>query len=225
MSVKSSSTAESSLSSNPSAVPGPILRTPWEEPGDDLVVDRDGIEFFDAPGKRVRIRIRVQNRSDRRSPSRLMAVYSAPLGAFLPWRHLTTLTVPSLPPGAQTVVKTLAERARPPALGRIDRIPPAALITAIGEVDDAGRRSGRGRLAPGILDCFNRLHSHWMGNINVFVNKRGVERHLARGLRVQPGRPNGAVFFVGDGNMSDAYAFRILGDAAAWDSRLFAPSL
>ena len=122
-----------------------------------------------------------------------MAIYSAPLGAFLPWRHIVTLTVPSLRPGAKMLVETIATKTRPLPLGRIDRIPPSS--------------------------------PHWVGNINIFVNNHRVERHLARGLRVQPGKLNRTFFMVGNGNLSDAYAFRIHGDGMTWESRLFAMPL
>ena len=61
---------------------------------------------------------------------------------------------------------------------------------------------------------------HWVGNLNVFIGDRAVERHQAQSLRVYPGVRNRALFMVGSG--PDAYAFRLEGDAAAWDSRLIA---
>jgi hypothetical protein len=188
---------------------------------EDLVVARSDIEFFDTANGSVSIQIKVRNSSDRPSPPRSMAIYSAPLGVFLPQRHLVTLTVPSLRPGAKTIVQTTAARSRPLPLGRIDLIPPGRLLTALAEDDDAADRSGLKRLTPSIFDLLARPGLNWVGNLYVFVNHRGVERHLAHGLRVRPGIWNSALFLVGNyGN--DAYSFRILGDGIAWSARLFA---
>jgi hypothetical protein len=61
---------------------------------------------------------------------------------------------------------------------------------------------------------------HWAGNINVHAANKDVERHLARALRVYPGRLNLAWFFVG-GPAQDAYAFRLGGIGKTWDATLF----
>src|SRR5262249_41138537 len=60
---------------------------------------------------------------------------------------------------------------------------------------------------------------HFAGNLNIFVGGRAVERHLAQALRIYPGRRNLAMFVVGSG--PDSYAFRLLGDGAGWDARLY----
>jgi len=77
------------------------------------------------------------------------------------------------------------------------------------------------RVTSGIFDFFPCSSSNWVGNLYVFVNNRGVERHLAHGLRVRPGIWNRALFLVGNSG-HDSYAFRILGDGIAWSARLFA---
>src|SRR5262249_20150280 len=61
---------------------------------------------------------------------------------------------------------------------------------------------------------------HWVGNINVLVGNQAVERHLAKALRVYPGRVNMAWFFVGSGGR-DCYAFRSGGRGGDWRARLF----
>ena len=198
-----------------------IVTSTLSQQGEDLVVARSDIEFFDTANGSVSIQVKVRNSSDRPSPPRSMAIYSAALGVFLPQRHLVTLTVPSLRPGAKTVIQTTVARSRPLPLGRIDRIPPGRLLTALAEDDDAADKSGLKRITPSILDFLDRSSSNWVGNIHVFVNHLEVQRHLARGLRVRAGRWNEAFFLVGNyGN--DAYAFRILGDGIAWSTRLFA---
>lgn len=188
--------------------------------GVDLVVARSDIEFLDTASGCVSIQVKVHNSSDRPSPPRSMAIYSAPLGVFLPQRHLVTLTVPSLRPGAKTIVQTTAARSRPMPLGRIDRIPPGRLLKALAEDDDAADKSALKRITPSILDFFACLSSNWVGNIHVLVNHCGVERHLARGLPVRAGMWNTAFFLVGNSEY-DSYAFRILGDGIAWSARLF----
>lgn len=205
---------------------GSTFACPDLSTSEDLVVARSDIEFCDATSECVRIQIKVRNSSDRPSPPRLMSISSAPLGAFLPWRPLVSLTIPSLRPGAKTLVETAATRIRPLPLGRIERIPPGRLVAAFAQHDDADGRSGfKKRVASSIFDLLDPCRAHWVGNINVFVNYRGTERHLAGGLRVQPGRLNSAIFIVGDSRLSDEYSFRVLGDGIAWESRLFAMPL
>ena len=85
-----------------------------------------------------------------------------------------------------------------------------------------GRHAGRrGTLAPGLWELIKRGQPHWAGNINVFVGSRPVERHLARALRVYPGRTNLAMFVVGSPGRRDAYAFELLGLAPEWKAGLY----
>jgi hypothetical protein len=85
-----------------------------------------------------------------------------------------------------------------------------------------GQRTGKGaHLAPDLWDYLGRGQPHWAGNINVFVGARSVERHLAKALRVYPGRTNLAMFIVGGREESDAYAFDIVGLTPDWKAGLF----
>jgi hypothetical protein len=61
---------------------------------------------------------------------------------------------------------------------------------------------------------------HWVGNINVHVGNKDVERHVAKALRVYPGRVNMAWFIVGSRGRN-AYAFRLEGLGTDWDAKLF----
>src|SRR5206468_4495614 len=70
--------------------------------------------------------------------------------------------------------------------------------------------AGRPSLAPDLWDLLGRGQPHWAGNINVFVGARPVERHLARALRVYPGRTNLVMFMVGSPAMPDAFAFELV---------------
>jgi hypothetical protein len=78
-----------------------------------------------------------------------------------------------------------------------------------------------GSLAPDLWELLGRGQPHWAGNINVFIGSRAVERHLARALRVYPGRPNLAMFLVGGQGKRDAYAFDIVGLTPDWQAALF----
>ena len=47
---------------------------------------------------------------------------------------------------------------------------------------------------------------------------KAVERHMARALRVYPGKTNAAMFFVGD--RKDGYKFELSGDVEDWQAEL-----
>src|SRR5207253_6154558 len=141
-----------------------------------------------------------------------------------------------------------AEVARPhPApLGDFNRIPPKRLLTAVNFPERPSRQSGtgfvamlnlflRGRtarpsgldlagrasLAPDLWDLLGRSQPYWAGNINVFVGIHPVERHLARSLRVYPGRTNLAMFIVGSPGRRDAFAFELVGLTPDWKASLY----
>ena len=211
-----------------------------------LEVERTDISFHDVANDRVRVQVTVRNTGTGRSRPTPMRIESAPLGAFVPWRPLAHLIVPALEPGESHEVSTEAVRPRPIALGDFGRVPPKRLLTAVSSADQpAGqpgvgvaallnlfgkRRSvnpsrrdvaGRGSLAPDLWDLIGRGQPHWAGNINVFVGPRSVERHLARALRVYPGRTNLAMFIVGNPGKPDAYAFELVGLSLDWEIRLY----
>ena len=182
-----------------------------------LEVGREDIDFFDAAPGCVRIEITVWNRGDVLSAPTVARVSAAPLGAFVPWRHLLWLPVPAIEPGGSAVLRAEAERSTPRPLGPPDRVPPRRLLTALDAGDEEPAR--RARLPHDLFDLPRRGNPHFAGNLNVFVGGRDVERHLARALRIYPGRPNLAMFVVGSG--PDAYAFHLTGDAVDWEAQLF----
>jgi hypothetical protein len=51
---------------------------------------------------------------------------------------------------------------------------------------------------------------HWAGNIDVMIGLEAVERHMARALRIYPGRANLAMFMLGGG--AQRYSMRIESD-------------
>ena len=81
------------------------------------------------------------------------------------------------------------------------------------------RPSGRA-LAPDLWELVGREQPHWAGNINIFIGSHPVERHLARALRIYPGRTNLAMFLVGGPGKPDAYAFELAGLSPDWKAAL-----
>src|SRR6185436_3339956 len=61
-------------------------------------------------------------------------------------------------------------------------------------------------LPPDLFDLLDGPRPHWAGNLNVWIARRPVERHMAPRLRIHPDRANVAVFCLGD--RPDEYAFR-----------------
>ena len=212
----------------------------------ELVVDRKDITFHDLNGKSVMIRVKIRNEGERPSEPTIMRLESAPLGAFATRQPLARLAVPPLVPGEHRELFTEVPRFRPRALGSFDRVPPKTLLTAVSAPSDgpspqpAARMGGMlalfqrreaarpenrsaasrpNSLAPDLWDLLGREQPHWAGNIHVFFGRKAVERHFAKSLRIYAGRPNMAVFVVGDGT-PDAYAFEISGLAPGWQAGL-----
>ena len=213
----------------------------------ELRVERTDITFQDLPGDRVRIQVTVHNEGSSRSRPTVMRLESAPLGAFVPWQPLTSLSVPALEPGESRKLSTEVARPRPAPLGDFNRVPPKRLLTALDSPDQPSPPPGRGlgamlnllrrgqtartargniiarsaSLAPDLWDLLGQGHPHWAGNINVFIGSCPVERHLAKALRVYPGRTNLAMFVVGGPRKADAYAFELVGLHADWKAALY----
>ncbi len=212
----------------------------------ELCVERTDISFEDVAQNRVRIRVRVQNVGAEPSVPTPLMLESAPLGAFAPWQALGQMIVPALEPGESRELSMEADRPRPTPLGDFDRIPPRQLLTALNAPDDASPRPasrpvalmeflrrarggtlsgratvGRTSLAPDLWDLVGRGQPYWAGNINVFIGHRPVERHVAKALRIYPGRMNLAMFIVGDPGRRDAYTFELAGLAPGWEAGLY----
>ncbi len=210
----------------------------------ELRVERTEISFHDLAGDKVRVQVTVRNVGADCSPPTPMRLESAPLGAFVPWQPLTQLLVPALEPGESRELIADVARSRVTPLGDFNRVPPKRLLTAVNSPDQPSpqpgtglgailnllrrgqttRPSGRGlagtpSLAPDLWDLLGRGQPHWAGNINVFVGTRPVERHLARALRIYPGRTNLAMFIVGSPGKRDAFAFELV--APDWKVALY----
>lgn len=201
-----------------------IDRSPLAE----LRVRRSGITFENVAPDRVLIEIQVENRGRAPSAPAELRLESAPFGAFVRWQPLTTVHLPAIEPGSATRVRALAHQHRPRPVGGFSGIVAPGLLTAAGAGE--GRRPGQrtaawglaiarvfgtllagrgqpGALPPDLFDLLGRSQTHWAGNLNVWISRRPVERHLAPRLRIHPGRGNIALFCLGDG--PDHYAFRI----------------
>lgn len=210
-------------------------------PASNLRVDRRRIRFQNTGPDQVRITVEVGNAGPTSSLPCRMRIDAAPFGAFLPWRRLTTLTVPSLQPGETTRLVTTEAQAgsgtSPGAAGII----PRGLLTAIGANDENAHRMRRGRggirptrvlgvlmrrmlsgnsgvLPPNLLELLAGPQPHWAGNLNIWIESRPVERHLAPRLRVHAGRANLAMFCIGG---HDDYAFRVEDQGLAWRHSIF----
>jgi hypothetical protein len=213
-----------------------LLQQPLSGVRGALHLERTDIVFADVAPDLVGIEITVRNLGDGFSDPSPVLVQAAPLGAFVPWRPLTVLSLPALAPGQAHVLRTTAARSRPAPLGDPGRLPPRRLLTALDMEDRSDPDTGtanallgarRRRLTAGIAgalpadihDLLGRGSPHWAGNLNVFIGRTPVERHMAQALRVYPGRPNLALFVLGTGR--DAYAFHLEGTAADWETKLY----
>jgi hypothetical protein len=195
----------------------------------ELRVDRTDIRFWNSSPDTVIIEFTVRNTGGRRSSPTEALIQAAPLGAFVGWSDLGRVAVPAVEPGQAVVVRAQATcdpppaTASPPTSARPQRLERAKLRAARDLVDRRLPESltevvPLGTLPADPLRERRRGGLHWAGNLNVFVGGTPTERHMATQLAVQPGRLNMAIFIVGTG--SDAYRFRLEGEAAAWAARL-----
>jgi hypothetical protein len=198
---------------------------------EDWSISGNDIDFFNVDRDRVAIEITVTNSSERPSLPSTAVVRAAPFGAFVSWSPLATVPIPALAPGQGFALRAETTAIRPEPLGSPDRVPPRKLLTALGLAGDSpgepvhqkdtGERMPRSPGLPAdLMELLGQKTSHWVGNINVLVGSKDVERHLAKALRVYPGKVNLALFIVGSGG-KDAYAFRFAGLAKEWDAKLF----
>jgi hypothetical protein len=210
--------------------------------GSLLRLRRTDITFCNVAPDRVRLAVRVWNVGQVRSAAAPMTIQAAPLGAFLPWHDVATVTVPPIEPlrSAEVVLEAAVPATR--TAGDFSQVPPVQLVAAMFADDQTPpRQAGLGsalrdlllKRLPGTaglrrpattlpadpLRLLGRANPHWAGNINVLMGRHAVERHLAQALRVYPGRTNLAAFIVG--SRADAYQFELSGSGASWDAGLF----
>src|SRR5262249_11373072 len=180
----------------------------------------------------VRVDVRVSNEGTLWSPPTEVAVQSAPLGAFLTWRPLMTLAVPSLAPRTSSVVSGTAMVAQPAPIAKPEEawFMSPALLQEYAENEARKAREELQREANRLLRrqapiLAGDLHAllgrggfHWAGNIDILMRGKAAERHMARALRVYPGKVNAAMFFVGD--RPDGYKFELTGEVEDWQAEL-----
>jgi len=77
-----------------------------EGTGTGLAVEREDICFYNVAADRLRIEVKVQNRSDTASNPEPMMLQFAAFGAFVSWTPLQSLQVPRIRPGGSTLVST-----------------------------------------------------------------------------------------------------------------------
>jgi hypothetical protein len=198
-----------------------------------LRADRTDISFQNTTPDIVRVDVRVTNDGSLWSPATDVSVQSAALGAFLSWQPLFTLTVPALAPRTSTVVSGTAwvPQAAPVAPEKEVWSMPVHLLqefaerVAREEREEAERQARRQlRRVPPILAAadpltlLGRNGLHWAGNIDILMRGKQAERHMARALRVYPGKTNAAMFYVGD--RQDGYKFELSGDVEDWNAEL-----
>jgi hypothetical protein len=217
-----------------------LLHSPQLDLRPLLNLERTDIVFANSSPDHVGIEVTVWNRGEGRSEPTVALLQAAPLGAFLPWQPLAVLPVPALEPGEPHVLRAEAVHGHPAPLGNPDRLSPRRLLTALDMDDDragpnpntaavlqglmqrrfrANQRVATPTLPADVLEIMRQGSPHWAGNLNVFIGRQAVERHLAQALRVYGGRTNLAMFVVGTGR--DAYAFHLAGAGATWQARLF----
>lgn len=184
----------------------------------ELRLTRDDIVFRDTADGRVAIEITLHNAGPSPSAPTHAVIQAAPLGAFVPWQPLAVLPVPALAPGDSVTLRTEAARPAPAPLGPPDRVPPRRLLTALGAADDRPRPMAFS-LPADLAELLGHRNAHWAGNINVFVGRRAVERHMAQALRIYPGRVNLADFVVG-GAGPDAFLFQAVAPGEDWAVKL-----
>jgi len=195
-----------------------------------LRAERTDIFFENITPDLVRIDLRVTNEGDQPSPPTEVEMQSAPLGAFLTWQPLLSVAVPALMPRQSTVVTSTAWVPRPTPLGPPTAVTPARLLAAVEQVAEPEaaepaveapqqrRRRSPPVVANDPLALLGRGGVHWAGNIDILMRNKAVERHMAKALRVYPGKTNAAMFFVGDRN--NAYRFELKGEAQEWEAEL-----
>ena len=90
--------------------PGLDVHSPREA---ELRVEQTDISFQDLSADCVRISVRIHNDGNHPSCPTIMRLESAPLGAFVPWQPLATLSVPAIEPGESLELSVDARRPQP----------------------------------------------------------------------------------------------------------------
>ena len=145
-------------------------------------------------GRPLKISFVVENLGLEPSAPQPVRIDVAPFGAFVPWRPLTSLTLPGIPPGGHVVMTATAGDDELPR--RLD-----------------GPIASEAHVRTALLRAFRRAAEelrpvHMVGNLNVYVGDREpVERHMKVAIGLQAGAENWSFFFIGDDRL-DSYTLR-----------------
>jgi hypothetical protein len=205
---------------------------------EQLYLRHTDISFHNMAYDRVAIQVTVHNPAAQWSMLTRMVVQAAPLGAFVPWRHLTSVNVPEIEPWGQVQVETRIPAPQSTPLGNPEQVTPQQILNALDRSQAASMELfgglwgnwplglemiGQSGLPDDPMMLLGRPNPHWAGNINVFIGYCAVERHKAQALRIYPGRTNLAMFLVGSG--MDAYAFQLAGVEPDWGAKLYSMTM
>jgi len=172
-----------------------------------LWIPRQGIRWSGGiAGKPLKIEFLVENRGTEPSTPRPVRIDVAPFGAFVPWRPLTRLDLPGIPPGGRVVMTATAGD---------DELPQTTDLLGRGRADL--RRPRYSTMFSTLLSAMRVLQrrstalkdAHYVGNLDVHV--RGcepVERHVQEAVGLQAGTENWSMFMIGDGS-DDRYTLRL----------------
>lgn len=183
---------------------------------DHALIRREGIFWTGgSEGAPLQLYLTFENPAAHPSVPTLARVHVAEFGAFLPWKPLTRVAVPSVPPGGRRVVTTTAAGdavSSSPLENRVLRRTPMQ-----------ERRTRRDRLLWSLMR--RRMPGvkghHFVGNLNVFVARQNpVERHIQRAVGLAPDKDNLAMFCVGDGTR-DRYTFSLANVEPGWEVEIF----
>jgi len=160
-----------------------------------LKIRRESIRWTGGiAGRPLKISFVVENLGLEPSAPQPVRIDVAPFGAFVPWRPLTSLTLPGIPPGGRVVMTATAGDDDLPR--RPDR-PVAGVTRVVAALMRAIRRESE-ELRP----------VHMVGNLNVYVGDcEPVERHMKVAIGLQAGAENWSFFFIGDDRL-DSYTLR-----------------
>jgi hypothetical protein len=181
------------------------------------LIRREGIRWRGGlGGAPLEIALAFENPSPRPSAPAEARIEVADFGAFLPWRPLTAVAVPPIPPGGRVVVTATAAGDRPRGQltfpGIVDRQrarDTVARVDALTTLAAAAARSIAWSVARRFRAGGGLESVHFVGNLNVYVSRsRPVERHMQQAVGLQAGATNVTMFCVGDGR-DDSYSFRL----------------
>jgi hypothetical protein len=184
------------------------------------VVRREGIDWRGGiGGAPLEIRLAFENPGTVRTAPATARVEVAAFGAFLPWRPLTAVSVPAIPPGGRIVLTATAQGDLPDRENAADLVAQMDNAESANDIMSLMAKVLRAAFAWKDVDQLNMNPIHFVGNLNVFVSRRKtVERHQQRAIGLRPGHSNFTMFAVGDGK-HDVYSLRLEAEPG-WDVQL-----